>query len=279
MPAIPTRKHLEQAMYAAIAGFQAIASFRERILGCWQHHIVRPARVSSGSVQIKEFEQALGEGFESLADAGMRMEQTLTRPVLLQLDVGKAKASEPLDVTLGDVEANTYHELVRSLLYRMGKFHSPFAPDVDPPSWWADGISGPSGRTERYHQPMITYLKALRLPDTIDEREALLTRECGRAIDALGQSAIEGRGNGKRRRRRTVSMKPLTGLQRKALELCGLHQGKLADIAREMDITRQAASKHLDAAWRKLPGLAPRKGGKPGRTRRMPTNRRGQADV
>ena len=81
-----------------------------------------------------------------------------------------------------------------------------------------------------------------------------------------------------RKRRRTAVTKPLTSLQQQALELYAKHNGKLADVAREMGVSHPTVSKHLSAAWRKLPNLVPSKG-KHGRTRRLPHDRRGQANL
>jgi len=89
------------------------------------------------------------------------------------------------------------------------------------------------------------------------------------------------RPSGKRRskRRRTGGTRPLTPLQTQALELYGKHNGKLTDIAREMGIKHSTAHQHLQAGFRKVPGLAPKKAPSAGRTRRLPRDRRGQPTV
>jgi len=99
---------------------------------------------------------------------------------------------------------------------------------------------------------------------------------------AEAPAPVSKKGGQKRKgtkRRRTAAVKPLTELQRQAVELYALHNGKLADVAREMGVKHPTAYKHLKAAWRKLPNLAPAKGGKPGRTRRLPTDHRGQVNL
>jgi len=81
------------------------------------------------------------------------------------------------------------------------------------------------------------------------------------------------------RRRRTAAVKPLTELQQQAVELYAKHNGRVADVAREMGVTHATVHGHLKAAWRKLPELVPKKVGKPAQTRRLPTDRRGQVNL
>lgn len=81
------------------------------------------------------------------------------------------------------------------------------------------------------------------------------------------------------RRKRTVLERPLTTREVQALELYAQHGGKLSEVARALGVKHPTAHALLKAAWGKMPGLAPGKAKRPGRTRRLPTSRRGQVDV
>jgi DNA-binding CsgD family transcriptional regulator len=78
------------------------------------------------------------------------------------------------------------------------------------------------------------------------------------------------------RRRKTTAVRPLTELQRRALELYGTMNGNIGKIAIEMGITHSTVNQHLKAVWRKLPNLAPKKRAPVGRTQKLPTDNRGQ---
>jgi len=62
------------------------------------------------------------------------------------------------------------------------------------------------------------------------------------------------------KRRRTASTKPLTALQKQALELYGTFNGKVGKIATAMGVTHSTVSQHLDAARRKSSGSGQRPG-------------------
>ena len=82
------------------------------------------------------------------------------------------------------------------------------------------------------------------------------------------------------KRRRTAGTRLLTVLQSQALELLAKHQGDKQKGATEMHISRATFDQHLKAAWRKLPGMAPKQktvGRK--RTRRLSQDHRGQETV
>ena len=100
----------------------------------------------------------------------------------------------------------------------------------------------------------------------------------GPFVCALAPAAKPGKRR-RAKRRRTASVRPLTERQREAMELYGTYNGKIDLIANKMGISRATVSQHLDAAWRKLPQFAPKKTSPSGRTRRLPTDRRGQVDV
>jgi len=106
-------------------------------------------------------------------------------------------------------------------------------------------------------------------PMLADRIEAEATR-----IDAAGPTPDVHR---KTKRRRTASTKPLTELQKQALELYGEHNGRVGEIATAMNVTHSTVSQHLKAAWRKYPYLAPKKVS-PVRTQSLPTDRRGQVN-
>jgi DNA-binding CsgD family transcriptional regulator len=100
------------------------------------------------------------------------------------------------------------------------------------------------------------------------------------------QEATEKAGNEgdrprvqRRRRRKTVTTRPLTDQQQQALELYAKHSGRISIIAQEMGIGHPTVIQHLKAAWQKLPHLAPKKTGPAGKARRLPQDRRGQAIV
>ena len=95
---------------------------------------------------------------------------------------------------------------------------------------------------------------------------------------AVKTEAVAVRRKGSRRRR-TRSNRPLTELQRQALELYGTHNGKIIDIANAMNISHSTVHDHLKAVWKKMPDLAPKKTKAAGRTRSIPADRRGQATI
>lgn len=79
----------------------------------------------------------------------------------------------------------------------------------------------------------------------------------------------------KRRRRSTLQTKPLTLKQIEALKHHGDCAGKIAEIARRMDVTRKTAEQHVKAAFTKLGKSVPTKP----KTTSLKTDRRGQVDV
>lgn len=83
----------------------------------------------------------------------------------------------------------------------------------------------------------------------------------------------------RKKRRRSGAARPITDRQRQAMESYARHQGKITDIARDLGVSRAAAAKLLRLAWLKLHDLAPTPTKPVGRTRRLPTDRRGQVSI
>lgn len=82
-----------------------------------------------------------------------------------------------------------------------------------------------------------------------------------------------------RKRRRQTRPRRLTAKQTLTLELYGKHDSDIAAVARAMERSRATVHQHLQAAWRKLPELAPKKKTQRSRTHQLPTDGREQVNV
>ena len=99
------------------------------------------------------------------------------------------------------------------------------------------------------------------------------------ALKGGGNHEAQSKKKKAKRRRRSTTVRPLTELQRQALELSGTHNGKVKLIAEEMNITSSTVTQHLQSAYKKLPYLAPKKTKGTHRVQRLPTDKRGQSTV
>jgi DNA-binding CsgD family transcriptional regulator len=93
------------------------------------------------------------------------------------------------------------------------------------------------------------------------------------------QQSVTRSGAKPGKRRRNVATRPLTPRQSQCLQLYAIHNGAICKIAGEMKLTHSTVNQHLNAAWRKIPNLAPKKTKAAGRSQRLPTDHRGQANV
>jgi DNA-binding CsgD family transcriptional regulator len=98
-------------------------------------------------------------------------------------------------------------------------------------------------------------------------------------LAAMEGTATAQKVKGTSKRRRTAGERPLTELQKQSLDMLAKNNGRRVLAAREMGISHATFNQHLNAAYRKLPALAPKDAPAARRTKRLRPDRRGQADI
>ena len=105
----------------------------------------------------------------------------------------------------------------------------------------------------------------------------LLTQEFSRGVTEFSKSTSSKTHPPAKRRKRTgvTKARALISKQMEALKLHGECEGNIAEVARRMAIDRKTAEQHINAAFGKLGKSAI----KPGKTKSLPTGRRGETNL